>query len=575
MLKTRRSQQKQLAPPPIVDLSLFRLSRRTIVINGILYFALLMIIPVVVSVIFVDPTGVINGFTIAFGLGMWFLFLDLAAVILKSLKRYYLIVSPVGIEYGGNGYNLRTSWNHLTTIGKVNFSFGSSGGVLVRRGQLDLPRSYEISQNLMPWVQILMALQGRVVSAPSPEDMAKGIPLKAFDPDWHTGQTPLGMAIQKYAPQVFGLPAPSGPVPAPDTFPPSLRSFVPSQSMKAFWGRTALIILLQLAVIPIITWWWNGGSNVQVIGTDIPYIQNLSFSSDDQTFYVVSPDLLQFGQISQENSITKVDGLPSFQYAMLSPDQTRVAIGSYDSVSVWEIADGHASLVRTMLERNDNDLMPYVESLALSPDGNSVAIGMENGTLRLWSIADGQVLKSIQDNGDTTPIQLVQSVLGYSYSDERAVKEIQFSPDGSWIAFSDGNYDIQLCQLSTVTCLPVGEGEYNTYTEFSFSLDSRMLAIGSYNGQTELYTVETLERLYTFTAESSVSSFAFTSNGSILAIGRDNGTIDLWDLNDGTKIMQIRGHADTISALVFLRDNLFLASGSTDETIRLWEVEQQ
>jgi WD40 repeat protein len=56
-----------------------------------------------------------------------------------------------------------------------------------------------------------------------------------------------------------------------------------------------------------------------------------------------------------------------------------------------------------------------------------------------------------------------------------------------------------------------------------------------------------------------------------LASGSSDKTIRLWDLTRGTEIARLDGHSDFVSALCVLPDGR-LASGSGDQTIRLWDL---
>ena len=78
----------------------------------------------------------------------------------------------------------------------------------------------------------------------------------------------------------------------------------------------------------------------------------------------------------------------------------------------------------------------------------------------------------------------------------------------------------------------------------------------------------------------SVRSVAFSPDSKILAssgckiLDHESVTnaIRLWDLESGKELHKLEGHDSSINSLAFSSDGKTLASGSDDETVRLWNV---
>ncbi|MCJ1423154.1 hypothetical protein MMC29_001035 [Sticta canariensis] len=69
----------------------------------------------------------------------------------------------------------------------------------------------------------------------------------------------------------------------------------------------------------------------------------------------------------------------------------------------------------------------------------------------------------------------------------------------------------------------------------------------------------------------SVSAVAFSQDGLLLASGSGDQTIRLWNPTTGQEVQKLEGHTSLVRAVAFSQDGLLLASGSDDETVRLWD----
>ncbi len=71
---------------------------------------------------------------------------------------------------------------------------------------------------------------------------------------------------------------------------------------------------------------------------------------------------------------------------------------------------------------------------------------------------------------------------------------------------------------------------------------------------------------------SNVESVAFSPNGITIASGSGDNTIKLWDVASGTELMTLKGHSEEIQSVAFSPEGKTIASGGLDKTIKLWDA---
>ena len=231
-----------------------------------------------------------------------------------------------------------------------------------------------------------------------------------------------------------------------------------------------------------------------------------------------------------------------------SPDSTKMAVAT--SIGIW-IYDTQTGDELNLLSGH---LAP-VRSIAFHPDGNILASGSSDRTVRLWDVNTGIEIRSLTAH-------------------KGSVYSVAFSHDGTTLA--SGSYDrtVRLWDTDTGTEIHTLTGHTRSIDDIAFNHDSTMLASAALFENIRLWDVATGTEIRTFAiGRNSAFCVAFSPNNNTLAAGGHDETVRLWDADTGTELHTLRGHTHHIRTVAFSPDgNTVASNGGWEETIRLWHV---
>ena len=69
-----------------------------------------------------------------------------------------------------------------------------------------------------------------------------------------------------------------------------------------------------------------------------------------------------------------------------------------------------------------------------------------------------------------------------------------------------------------------------------------------------------------------IDSISISPDGKVMASGSEDNTIKLWNIKTGQQLRSFEGHTDFVVSVAFSPDGTKLATGGYDKTVRLWDV---
>lgn len=207
-----------------------------------------------------------------------------------------------------------------------------------------------------------------------------------------------------------------------------------------------------------------------------------------------------------------------------------------------------------------------INDLAVSPCGTLIASASEDGTLKVWNMADGRLTLTVTLPSD-------------SFMSAFAMYGVTFSPEGDTVCAASvgGGYAWRLSDGALVDTF----GLMESAGQVLFSRDGQLMALaGSPAGSedtTAVFRRSDGQLLHTFEPAGSIAA-VFSADSQFLIAGTSMpfvstaGVIRYFRLSDGAVVNTVSAHNGPITWLALSADGMLVASSGEDHLIKIWNA---
>ena len=302
-----------------------------------------------------------------------------------------------------------------------------------------------------------------------------------------------------------------------------------------------------------------------------------------------------------------------------------IAIALFDEIYLWNDNNSKASLLMSYSNNDatsDDSLNNIISSVSWMQNGLNLGIGLPNGSIQLWDINKKMKLRDIDAHDKRVSciswnnyvlssgskdkyiknfdIRMKNSEISKIKKHKQEVCALKYSNEGDLLA-SGGNdniayiWDIRNLKNNIFNFLFSNDRANNNYEIKPYCINNlhqaavkamnwcpwkrHVLATGggSKDKSIKIYSCDNNKLIKNINTGSQVCSLIWNEKEKeiISSHGYNKNQIIVWNYEKNKKICELKGHMNRVLFMAKSPDERFLCSGSGDETLRFWKINDE
>ncbi|XP_046715891.1 apoptotic protease-activating factor 1 isoform X1 [Silurus meridionalis] len=307
------------------------------------------------------------------------------------------------------------------------------------------------------------------------------------------------------------------------------------------------LIALALSHYTVELWDFEANKKMAECSGHLSWVSCVQFSPDGSLLLSASDDhMIRLWKTERVHTSSAVALKRDFDVLFSQEDITVVAADSQNCLQVCSGPEGKVLLETARQEQR-------IRCVCICKQTSTVALGMEDGSVRVLEVPSGNVLATLQGHTKT-------------------VHHCLFTDDGQTLITASEDSTIRVWQWRTGEYLEL-KGHKEQVRRFQLLNSSSALLSWSFDGTVKVWDLKSGEKLQDLQChQGAVLSGDVSPDGLLFSTTSADKTVKVWSCSSWKMVFFLEGHKACVRSCRFSGDNKRLATGDDNGEIRLWNM---